>query len=144
MEGLKQFGTPILVNMINTAGCLPTKNYSSGQFDGAEQISGETMVQTMASRPNSKAVHRCMNGCIVGCSNVYTDEEGREIVSGLEYETLALIGSNCAIASLDDIARINRLCNDLGLDTMEVGRQSQSPWKAASYPGGREGCLFTD
>jgi len=121
MEGLKQLGTPIRVMRINTAGCLPTKNYSSGQFDGAEKISGEFMVETMAKRPNSKAVHRCMNGCVIGCSNVYTDEKGGEIVSGLEYETLALVGSNCAIASLDEVARINRLCNDLGLDTMEIG-----------------------
>lgn len=121
MEGLKQLGTPILVNMINAAGCLPTKNYSMGQFEGAEQISGEHMVETMTKRPNAQPVHRCMTGCIIGCSNVYTDEAGKEIVSGLEYETLGLVGSNCMISSIDEIARINRLCNDLGLDTMEVG-----------------------
>jgi aldehyde:ferredoxin oxidoreductase len=121
MEGLKQLGTPLLVNMINTAACLPTKNYSMGQFEGAEKISGEFMVETMAKRPNSKPVHRCMSGCIISCSNVYTDESGNEIVSGLEYETLGLVGSNCMISNLDDIARINRLCNDLGIDTMEVG-----------------------
>lgn len=121
MEGLKQLGTPVLVNMINGAGCLPTKNYSVGQFDDAEKISGEHMVEIMAKRPNAKPVHRCMTGCVIGCSNVYTDAAGNEIVSGLEYETLGLIGSNCMISSLDDIARINRLCNDLGLDTMEVG-----------------------
>ncbi|MEW6668545.1 MAG: aldehyde ferredoxin oxidoreductase C-terminal domain-containing protein [Thermodesulfobacteriota bacterium] len=121
MEGLKQLGTPILVNMVNAAGCLPTKNYSMGQFDGAALISGEHMVETMAKRPNAQLVHRCMTGCIIGCSNVYTDEAGMEIVSGLEYETLGLVGANCMIDNLDDIARINRLCNDLGLDTMEVG-----------------------
>ena len=121
MEGLKHLGTPLLVMMINGAGCLPTKNYSMGQFEGAQQISGEFMAETMAKRPNSQPIHRCMNGCVISCSNVYTDEKGKEIVSGLEYETLGLVGSNCMINNLDDIARINWLCNDLGIDTMEVG-----------------------
>jgi aldehyde:ferredoxin oxidoreductase len=121
MEGLKVLGTPLLVMMINGAGALPTKNYSMGQFEGAEKISGELMMESQAKRPNSQATHRCMAGCVISCSNVYTDENGKEIVSGLEYETLGLVGSNCMISNLDDIAYINRLCNDLGLDTMEVG-----------------------
>jgi len=121
MEGLKVLGTPLLVMMINGAGALPTKNYSMGQFEGAEKISGEFMMESQAKRPNSQATHRCMAGCVISCSNVYTDENGKEIVSGLEYETLGLVGSNCMISNLDDVAYINRLCNDLGLDTMEVG-----------------------
>jgi aldehyde:ferredoxin oxidoreductase len=121
MEGLKALGTPLLVNMINSAGCLPTKNYSMGQFEEAEKISGEYLLETQSKRPNSQASHRCMAGCVISCSNVYTDENGKEIVSGLEYETLGLVGSNCMISNLDDVAYINRLCNDLGLDTMEVG-----------------------
>jgi len=121
MEGLKALGTPLLVAMINGAGALPTKNYSSGQFEGAQTISGEYMFETQSKRPNSQATHRCMAGCVISCSNIYTDEQGQEIVSGLEYETLGLVGSNCMISNLDDVARINRLCNDLGLDTMEIG-----------------------
>ncbi len=136
IEGLKQLGTPLLVMMINTAGCLPTKNYSMGQFEGAEKISGEFMAETMAKRPNSKSVHRCMHGCIVNCSNVYTDEQGNEIVSGLEYETLGLVGSNCCIGDLDDIARINRLCNDLGLDTMDTGAAIAVAMEAGLLPWG--------
>lgn len=136
MEGLKHLGTPLLVNMINSAGCLPTKNFSIGQFEGAEQISGEHIAEIMAQRPNAKPIHRCMTGCIIGCSNVYTDEAGKEIVSGLEYETLGLVGSNCMISSLDDIARINRLCNDLGLDTMEVGAAIAVAMEGGMLPWG--------
>jgi aldehyde:ferredoxin oxidoreductase len=62
-----------------------------------------------------------MNGCIISCSNIYTDAKGEVIVSGLEYETIGLIGSNCMIDDIDCIARINRLCNDIGIDTMETG-----------------------
>jgi len=119
--GFRDIGTPVLVMMINSFGCFPTKNYSLGQFEGAEKISGEYMVEVMKKRPNAQPSHRCMDGCIVSCSNVFTDENGEVIVSGLEYETIGLMGSNCMIDDLDIIARINRVCNDVGVDTMDIG-----------------------
>jgi aldehyde:ferredoxin oxidoreductase len=119
--GFRDIGTPVLVMMINSFGCFPTKNYSLGQFEGAEKISGEYMAELMKHRPNAQPSHRCMDGCIVSCSNVYTDEKGEVIVSGLEYETIGLMGSNCMIDDLDSIARMNRVCNDVGVDTMDIG-----------------------
>lgn len=121
IEALKVFGTPVLVNMINALGCLPTRNYSLGQFDGAHKISGEHIAGLMADRPNSVSDHKCMAGCIIGCSNIFTDEKGEVIVSGLEYESIVLTGSNCMIDDIDTIAKINRACNDIGVDTMDVG-----------------------
>jgi aldehyde:ferredoxin oxidoreductase len=117
----KELGTPALVMLTHTLGCLPTRNYSSGQFAGAEKVCGEHMAEIIKGRPNGQNTHRCMSGCIVGCSNVYTDEKGNVIVSGLEYETIAMTGANCLIEDLDTIARINRLCNDIGIDTMDIG-----------------------
>jgi len=121
IEALKVFGTPVLVNMINGMGCMPTRNFSVGQFDGAQKISGEHIAELMAKRPNSVADHKCMSGCVIGCSNVFTDEKGEVIVSGLEYESIVLTGSNCMIDDIDMIAKINRACNDIGVDTMDVG-----------------------
>jgi aldehyde:ferredoxin oxidoreductase len=117
----KELGTSCLVMMMNAYGCLATKNYSIGQFQGAEKISGEHMVELMKKRPNGQHVHRCMDGCIINCSNIFTDETGKIIVSGLEYETIGLVGSNCMIDDIDIIAQINRVCNDVGVDTMDVG-----------------------
>lgn len=119
--GFRDIGTPVLVMMINSFACFPTKNYSLGQFEGAEKISGEYMAEVMKKRPNAQPSHRCMDGCIVSCSNVYTDKNGEVIVSGLEYETIGLMGSNCMIDELDSIARMNRVCNDVGVDTMDIG-----------------------
>lgn len=121
IEALNVFGTPVLVNMINGMGCLPTRNFSVGQFDKAHEISGEHIAELMAKRPNAVADHKCMTGCVIGCSNVFTDDKGEVLVSGLEYETIVLIGSNCMIADIDVIAKINWACNDIGLDTMDVG-----------------------
>lgn len=117
----KELGTACLVMMMNAYGCLATKNYSIGQFQGAEKISGEHMVELMKKRPNGQPVHRCMDGCIINCSNIFTSENGEIIVSGLEYETIGLVGSNCMIEDIDIIAQINRVCNDVGVDTMDVG-----------------------
>ncbi len=120
-SGLRNLGTPQIVMITQTAGALPTKNFSMGQFEKAEQISGEHMEELLKGRPNAETVHRCMDGCIISCSNVYTDEKGKFIVASIEYETLALVGANCLIGDLDMIARINRACNDVGVDTMDIG-----------------------
>lgn len=121
VEGLRKLGTPQIVMITQTAGALPTKNFSAGQFKDADKICGEHMEELLKNRPNGEPVHRCMEGCIVSCSNVYTDDQGELIVSGIEYETIALIGSNCLIGDLDMVARINRACNDVGVDTMDIG-----------------------
>jgi aldehyde:ferredoxin oxidoreductase len=121
MGGLEALGSAMLVNMANGLGCLATRNFAAGQFEGTEAISGETLAGVLAERANTQAQHRCMAGCVVNCSQVYTDAEGRYVTSGLEYETLGLLGSNCLISDLDAIARMNALCDDLGLDTMEIG-----------------------
>jgi aldehyde:ferredoxin oxidoreductase len=117
----KEFGTANLVMPINSFGCLSTKNYSLGCFAGAEKISGEHMVKLMKKRPNGQHVHRCMDGWIINCSNIFTDETGKIIVSGLEYDMIGLVGSNCMIDDMDIIAQINPVCNDVGVDTMDAG-----------------------
>lgn len=121
MGALEALGTPFLVNVANSIGCLSTKNFSAGSFEAAEAISGETMLGLLNTRPGAKSSHRCMTGCIVNCSQVYTDADGNQLTSGLEFETLGLLGSNCLIEDLDQIAKLDRLCDDLGLDTMETG-----------------------
>lgn len=113
-------GTAALVNMVNALGALPTYNYSNGRWDKAEQISGEKLVEIQSAR-GGKSGHICMPGCVVACSNIYNDENGNYLTSGFEYETITLNGSNCGIDSLDVIARIDRLCDDFGIDTIETG-----------------------
>ncbi len=136
MGALEALGTPFLVNVANAIGCLATKNFSQGQFEGAEAISGETMMGLLGERDNAKSSHRCMTGCIVNCSQVYTDAQGEFVTSGFEFETLGLLGSNCGISDLDQLARLDRLCDDLGLDTMEVGAALGVAMEGGALPWG--------
>ena len=121
MEGFRHMGTPVLVNMINEMGALPTKIFSLGRNDAAQSLSAEHMAKLAKTRPNFQMTHKCMEGCLVGCSNIFADETGEVIVGGVEYETLALVGANCMIFDIDIVAMINRVCNDAGVDTMDIG-----------------------
>ncbi len=116
------FGTAAMTNMCNSFGGLPTRNFSRGQFEQAERISGEAMRELILARDGEgETTHACMAGCSIRCSNVFPDATGEAVVSPVEYETIGLMGSNLEIDSLDTIARMNWQVNDLGLDTIEVG-----------------------
>ncbi len=120
--GLNAYGTDVLMNIINEAGGLPTRNFSSGQFEGAAKISGEAIAEVVEKRDGKGMTgHGCHPGCIIQCSNIYPDESGEALVSCLEYETAWAFGANCGIDDLDIIAQMTRECNDLGLDTIEAG-----------------------
>lgn len=119
-QALPALGTPALVNIVNSMGALPTNNYSYGKFDAVEKISGENLAQIQKDRGGRNG-HICHPGCVIGCSNIYNNMAGEFVTAGLEYETIGMNGSNCGIDSLDTIAHIDRMCDDIGLDTMETG-----------------------
>lgn len=118
-QGLPTYGTNVLVNILNEAGGLPTKNFRMGSFDGAEKISGETMHETIVNR-GGKPTHGCHAGCVIRCSQVYNDQDGKYKTSGFEYETIWGFGANCCVDNLDDIAEVDYLCDDIGIDTIET------------------------
>ncbi len=119
-QGLPGFGTAILVNIINEAGALPTKNFRDGRFEHAAAISGEAIAETIAKR-GGKVKHGCHTGCIIQCSQEYVDKNGKYLTSGFEYETVWAFGANTLIKELDDVAALDRACDDMGLDTIELG-----------------------
>ncbi|VBB42328.1 putative aldehyde ferredoxin oxidoreductase [uncultured Desulfatiglans sp.] len=119
-QGLTNFGTDILINIINEAGGLPTRNFSSGRFEGAEKVGGETLNSVTTARKGDCS-HGCMAGCVIRCSGVYLDEKGNYVSKWPEYETVWAWGPNCGIDDLDAIARMDRGCDDIGLDTIETG-----------------------
>jgi aldehyde:ferredoxin oxidoreductase len=118
-KALGQYGTNVLVNIINEAGGLPTRNFTAGQFKGHEAISGETMHDTIVAR-GGKPKHNCHAGCVINCSQIFNDKDGTYQTSGFEYESIWAMGADCCVDNLDDIAEADRLLDDLGLDTIET------------------------
>jgi aldehyde:ferredoxin oxidoreductase len=136
-EGLPAFGTNVLMNIINEAGALPTKNFRYGRFDGANKIGGEELAARATARGGAGTpTHNCHAGCVIMCSNIYPDENGEAIVSPIEYETAWALGANLMIDDLDVIARLNRICNDVGLDTIEAGGALGVAMEAGIIPFG--------
>lgn len=120
--GLNTYGTAILINIMNEAGGLPTRNFSSGEFQGAAEIAGEAIFEGNKERLGKELYnHACSPGCIIQCSNTWHKPDGTEHVSCVEYESDWALGANCGIDNLDDIAELVRLCNACGLDTIEAG-----------------------
>ena len=118
----RDYGTAAMAQMTQNFAALPAKNFSRGTFADVEEISGEKLREfTLTRGKPSDPAHACMAGCTIKCSNVFGGDDGKVIVSPLEYETIGLMGTNLEINSLDAIGRMNWHVNDLGLDSIEIG-----------------------
>lgn len=118
-EALPKYGSNVLVNILNEAGGLPTKNSRLGRFEGAEKICGETMHDTIVER-HGDTTHGCHVGCVIRCSQTYNDKDGNYLTSGFEYETIWGFGAGCMVDDLDIIAHIDHECDDIGIDTIDT------------------------
>jgi aldehyde:ferredoxin oxidoreductase len=111
--GLHRYGTAAVMNVINEAHLLPTRNFQASHFDRAEAVSGERMAETILTR-----VTACYS-CSIACGR--DTRAGGVKGQGPEYETLWAFGPACGVSNLTAIARANYLCNELGLDTVSTG-----------------------
>lgn len=116
---LSEFGTPLAVASNSYQGTMPANNYSSGRPEGFQKVTGEVIKQNVWQRGGR--MHGCMQGCVVQCSIIYNDANGNRLTSAYEYEGVAMLGTNLGITDLDAIARLKFMCDDLGIDLIEVG-----------------------
>ena len=112
-------GTSTGVPMANMLHTFPYKNRTEGRNPEVDQLDGARIHETFEERGGG--MHNCLSGCIVRCSNIVHDKNGNYVTSALEFETLTLLGSCCAINNWEDVADLDRLCDELGLDTIETG-----------------------
>jgi aldehyde:ferredoxin oxidoreductase len=112
-------GTANIIPGQNDNGGLPTRNWSSGVFEGYKEISGQTMSDTILKERDT-----CF-GCVIRCKRVVEVRDGEFPVDpyygGPEYESMSTLGSYCGISNLSAIAKANELCNMYGLDTISCG-----------------------
>ncbi|MBW2267391.1 MAG: aldehyde ferredoxin oxidoreductase [Deltaproteobacteria bacterium] len=116
---MMKWGTAASVPMANMLNTFPYKNRVEGQSPDVETLDGARIVESFEERGGG--MHNCMTGCIVQCSNIVNDADGNYKTSSLEFETLTLLGANCAIQNWEDVADLDRLCDEIGLDTIETG-----------------------
>jgi len=119
-EVMPKLGTAGLVAPVNSMGAFPSYNARKGVLDGWEKISGEAMAELIQER-GGNPTHMGCSQCIINCSNVFVDQDGKFVTSSLEYETIWAMGGMTGIVDLDTIARLDNLCDDIGVDTMSTG-----------------------
>ncbi|MGA2462000.1 MAG: aldehyde ferredoxin oxidoreductase family protein [Candidatus Bathyarchaeia archaeon] len=115
--GLSVYGTDVLMNLVNEIGALPTKNAQLTQFDHADQLSGETIKETiLVGDPTCHA-------CPVACKKEVEVKEGKYKVhmESTEYESMWSLGANCGCSIKEAVAKMVYLTNDYGMDTIETG-----------------------
>ncbi len=129
VEALGRLGTAISVLGQNASGQLPTNNFISGVFPGAEEISGELIydqyLRGAADGKQDTLGRETCFACPVRCKRVveFSNEEFSidKRYGGPEYETLGLMGSSCGISDFPVIAKANEICNRYGIDTISCG-----------------------
>ncbi len=117
-ENINQFGTSLLVTILNANGCLPTRYFQYSTFDKAEEISGELLAEKYLIK------RRACYGCSMGCGRYSSVDEGKWQTppqDGPEYETINMLGALCLNSDLASIIKANHLCNDFGMDTISAG-----------------------
>lgn len=113
-QALPEFGTAVVMNVINEIGALPTRNFQQSQFEGADKIGGETITDTILVK------NQACWACPITCTRITKTRSGKE-GEGPEFESAWAFGAQCGIDDLDAITEANYLCNDMGLDTISMG-----------------------
>ena len=116
-QGLKAYGTDVLVNILNQTGGLPTRNFRDGYFPTADKVGGESLTANLLLRPKG-----CFS-CVISCGRVteVKNPKYKGAGEGPEYETAWALGPDCGVDDLEAITKANYVCNELGLDPISMG-----------------------
>jgi len=114
-DALPNYGTAVLVNVINEIGALPTLNFQKGYFEDADAISGETIRERILEK------RVACDACTIACGRETKLPERERQGEGPEYETVWSFGAACGVRDLEAIAEANYLCNEYGIDTISAG-----------------------
>jgi aldehyde:ferredoxin oxidoreductase len=107
-------GTANILEFVNAVGALPTRNFQQGQYEDAEEISGDAFAEKSWVKQ-----YACF-GCPIACSKITRPVDGK-VLEGPEYETVFAVGSNLAIGSQDSVIRLSQVCDEYGIDTISAG-----------------------
>jgi aldehyde:ferredoxin oxidoreductase len=112
-QAFPEFGTSVVMNLVNEIGALPTRNFQDSQFENAEKISGEELTDTILVK------NQACWACPITCTRISKTETGEG--EGPEFETAWSFGAQCGVDDLEAIFEANMVCNDMGMDTISVG-----------------------
>ncbi len=109
----RELGTIANVLVMNRLGALPTRNFQSGSFEGADKVSGEAFHATPGK------VRKHCAACTIGCEHVFQSASGRKV--RLEYEGVFALGPLCGIEDRETVLEAAARCDELGIDVISTG-----------------------
>lgn len=118
---MSAYGTAGVIKFVNrdNVQSMPTRNHRLGTFSTADALSGQRIAEL--GRERGGKMLPCLAGCVIKCAILFNDARGQHVTTALEFETLSMLGSNLEIGDLDAVGEMDRLCDDIGLDTIETG-----------------------
>lgn len=136
VANMSAYGTAGVIKFVNRENVqsMPTRNHRLGTFSGADALSGQRIAELAPERGGKMLP--CMAGCVIKCAVLFNDPGGQHVTTALEFETLSMLGSNLEIADLDAVGKMDRLCDDIGLDTIETGNAFGVAMEAGVLPWG--------
>jgi aldehyde:ferredoxin oxidoreductase len=140
-KAYRTFGTPMIVSMGNKIEAFPSRYWHSGTFDGWEALSAEKMNEQLNTRPKACAQ------CFMACGKLSEVQDGRHKglqIEGPEYETIYAFGGLCMIHDLREIAYLNNICDDMGMDTITAGNLCAFAMEASSMGKIKENVPYGD
>jgi aldehyde:ferredoxin oxidoreductase len=130
-KALSREGTLSMMDIANTFGTLPTRNFREVQFEGADKINVETMHSVDANGHSNLITNSACFGCTIGCGRICHIDPNHFSVKdkpqyhgasgGLEYETAFALGSAVGVADMDAATYCGFLCNEYGMDPISLG-----------------------
>ncbi|MFC4249716.1 aldehyde ferredoxin oxidoreductase family protein [Natribaculum luteum] len=111
---MKRQGTTSVTEFANAVEALPTRYFSELSFEGASGISGDRVEEKKYEKGTCSA-------CAFACKLPTRDEESGLETEGPEYETVMAFGSNAGVDDIVDVMQSNKLCDELGMDTISCG-----------------------
>ncbi|MBW8382665.1 MAG: hypothetical protein K0M69_09125 [Youngiibacter sp.] len=117
---LRKIGTPAGIKHAVQIGKCPLKNFSGEEYEGVENLYPDKYMEYVNKNGGSTG-NPCLPGCVVACQGNVNDEQGKHLTAGFEYETLALLGANCGHTDIRTVLKLDRMCDELGIDTIEAG-----------------------
>ncbi len=117
---MHKMGTDFWYQVEYERGSCVSLNHHAGTIPGAEKMNPESFERWQEAHGGTHGL-RCLPGCVVACSNIVHDSRGDYLTSSFEFETMALCGTNLGLTSIEQVASIDRRCDELGLDTIDAG-----------------------
>ncbi len=115
-----KFGTAFFYQVEYERGSCVSLNHRAGTVPGAEKMNPDSFERWKEQHGGVNG-HRCLPGCVVACSNIVHDSNGNYLTASFEFETMSLCGTNLGLTSIEEVATLDRRCDELGMDTIETG-----------------------